>query len=106
MTINGALRHSAGSEVEHLMVTVDSTSPSPITIGPQEKTALLVATAILGIPVPLDTEHLANVLRLSRCQAARFLNTIGYPVSANRLAKLAVHGGGAVVPEVGAVSRL
>src|SRR4051812_48072593 len=76
------------------VIKVHSAAFSLITSAPEHKAALQIASDILGNPVPLDPGELSNILRLSRDQAARFLRRLGYPISANRLAKLAVHGGG------------
>ena len=68
-------------------------SSSPVFTSDQ-RMASEIASSILGIPTPADTAHLPTALRLSRSQSATFLRAFGYPVSANRLAKLAVYGGG------------
>src|SRR5437868_702016 len=69
------------------------TSPSTALVSDQEK-ALELASAMLGIPTPTGSGHNSTALRLSRGKAASYLCALGYPVSANRLAKLAVYGGG------------
>ena len=76
------------------VIRVHTATPSPIANAPDNKTALHIASDILGNTLPLGPGQQSNALRLNRDQAAQFLRRLGYPIHANRLAKLAVHGGG------------
>ena len=74
--------------------TVKTAAGSPSILTSDEKITLQIAAAVLGIANPTETDQPVTILRLSRDQAARFLCKLGYQISANRLAKLAVSGDG------------
>jgi hypothetical protein len=76
------------------MISIRGPATALPSVTPDEKVASEVAAAILGMPIAAEAASMVTVLRLSRDQAAKYLCTLGYEISANRLAKLAVHGGG------------
>lgn len=76
------------------MAIIQGSVAGPTAPKAEDEAALQIAAVIKGIPIAAGAACKIPLLRLSRDQAAQYLSMLGYETTANRLAKLAVHGGG------------